>query len=225
MRRRRWLRAVGFRRRRGPAMVDGSRGRILRHWWAKREVRHPPIAEGKQGFVVLTVRRGWRQWWLENRWGVVTVWSPAWTGGWGEGGGVSIELLARGKKGREGKGSRQRRPAPFKRSWWRGVKRKGPVSVHTRWRITRGVRRCDCGWGGGAWWSGTTPKPVEVHSGSDRLWSRGGRRLAGGPHGTVAVCSQTSSNRFIFFLNFDRSKRDLSGLEKIEIKYSFEWFE
>jgi hypothetical protein len=51
---------------------------------------------------------------------------------------VSIELLARGKKGCEGKGSQWRRPAPFKRSWRRGVKRKGPISVHARWRITRG---------------------------------------------------------------------------------------
>jgi hypothetical protein len=99
---------------------------------------------------------------------------------------VSIELLARGKKGREGKGSRQRRPAPFKRSWWRGVKRKGPVSVHTRWRITRGVRRCDCGGeggvverhypkaGGSAQWFGQTVKQGRKAAGRWAPWHSSG---------------------------------------------------
>jgi hypothetical protein len=67
-------------------------------------VSHSPIAEGRQGFAVLTVIGGRRQWQLENLCGVAAVQSPVQKGDRGEGGGVLIKLLEREKKGRDGKG-------------------------------------------------------------------------------------------------------------------------
>jgi hypothetical protein len=68
-------------------------------------VSHSPIAEGRQGFAVLTVIGGRRQWQLKNLCGVAAVRSPVQKGDRGEGGGMLIKLLERGKGGVMGMGA------------------------------------------------------------------------------------------------------------------------